>query len=77
MIIDIIFLSETKIKKKINCDMLNILYLLSFWNSQIFSIELIWDIATFLKSLAIDTRFIVTLIFDNNFRLQLKRDAFK
>ena len=63
--------------KRINCDVSNILHILAFRHSSIFSIELVHDVARFLKRLAADSGFVVTAVLDGNFRPQSKRDAFK
>ena len=52
--------------KRIDCDISNIVHLLSFKHSRIFSISLVRDVASFLKHLASDSGFIVTAILDGD-----------
>lgn len=62
---------------RIDCDRSNILHLLSFKHSKVFTLALVRDVAQFLKDLAADTGYIVTAVLDGDVRPQSKRDAFK
>ena len=63
-------------KKRIDCDISNIIHQLANGRCRIYSIELVRDVAKFLKKLAADSGFIVTAILDGDVRPQSKRDAF-
>ena len=63
-------------RKRIDCDVSNILHLLSYRHSKIFSSTLVRDVALFLKQLASDTGYIVTAVLDGHIRPQSKRDAY-
>ena len=68
---------NTANKRRIDCDVSNIIYLLSFKHSRTFSTALIDDIAFFLKEPAADTGYILTAVLDGNIRSHSKKDAFK
>lgn len=62
--------------KKIDCDVSNIVHILSYRHAKVFSSALVQDVALFLKQLAVDTGYVVTAVLDGNIRPQSKRDAF-
>ena len=63
--------------KRIDCDVSNIIHLLSYRHSKIFSTALVRDVALFLKQLASDTGYVITAVLDGNIRPHTKRDAFQ
>ena len=69
--------NTTANKRRVNCDVSNIIHLLSFKHSRTFSTALVNDVALFLKELAADTGYVVTAVLDGDVRPQSKRDAFK
>ena len=69
--------SSRTTRKRIDCDVSNIIHYLSFKHSSIFSTALVNDVALFLKTLAADSGCIITPILDGDIRPQSKRDAFK
>lgn len=78
---DVVFKLDSKrsnlTQYRIDCDVSNILHLLSFKHNKTFTLALVRDVAEFLKELAADTGFIVTAVLDGNIRPQSKRDAYK
>ena len=78
---DVVFKDDctknTLTQYRIDCDISNILHLLSFRHNKVFTLALVRDVAEFLKELAADTGFIVTAVLDGDVRPQSKRDAFK
>ncbi len=64
-------------QRSIDCDVSNIIHKLSYRHSSIYSINLVRDVALFLKQLASDTGYEVTAVLDGDVRPQTKRDAFK
>ena len=63
--------------KRIDCDVSNIIHLLSYRHSKIFSTALVRDVALFLKQLASDTGYGITAVLDGNIHPHTKRDAFQ
>ena len=61
--------------KRIDCDVSNIIHLLSYRHSKIFSTALVRDAALFLKQLESYTWYVITAVLDGNVRPYTKGDA--
>ena len=69
--------SPAQQQKQINCDISNIIHILSHRHSCIFSTVLVRDVALFLKQLASDTGYVITAVLDGNICPQSKQDVFQ
>ena len=62
--------------KRIDCDVSNIIHILSYHHSKIFSTAPVRDVALFLKQLASDTGCVINAVLDRDIGPQSKQDAF-